>query len=197
MLRYFEDNVWEMNGHIEIYRKWLNKSFQIDLHDKKVVELNKPRVKRHAGHLLGAREFTLTYSPNWRISDEEAQDLMRQAINRLVKYYKNEIVELVCVGERTVAGNSHIHCYYLLQGGRKITDKNFTRAYKYWDPKKTLGKRGHQGGHHEIVQNECDFKGYIDKCPDAWFKYSFVADQHKDENPQDEPNSETSSTTDC
>lgn len=180
MLRYFEDNVWEMNGHIEVYRKWLDRSFQIDLHDKRVVELAKPRVRKHAGHLLGAREFTLTYSPQWGISDEQACELMVQAIKRLIKYYKNEIDEFVCVGERTKSGNAHIHCYYLLHGGKKISDKNFARAYKYWDPKKILGRRGHQGGHHELVQNECDFKGYIDKCPDAWYKYSFVEDQHKD-----------------
>lgn len=143
------------------------------------VKANVTRPKKHAGHELGAREFTLTYSPQW-CNDDEARELMVKAVNRLRKYYDKELVELECVGEVTKLGCSHIHGYYLLDGGLKMTDKNFKRAYKFWNPKKRLGARGHEGGHHEVVHKESDFKGYIDKCPDAWFKYKYNRDmEHK------------------
>ena len=100
---------------------------------------------------LGAREFTLTYSPQW-CDDATARELMIRAVERIMKYYRNEICELEVVGEITKSGQSHIHGYYLLDGGRKITDKNFKRAYKFWNPKKKLG-RGHEGGHHEVVKS--------------------------------------------
>jgi len=94
-----------------------------------------------------------------------------------MKYYRNEICELEVVGEVTKKGNSHIHGYYLLDGGKKITDKNFNRAYNFWNPKKKLD-RGHEGGHHEVVKGESNFKGYIDKCPDAWYKFSYLREEH-------------------
>lgn len=140
-------------------------------HDERNIKLQIKKIKKHAGHELGAREFTLTYSPQW-CDDAEARELMVQAVKRLEKYYSNELVELQVVGEVTKQGCSHVHGYYLLDGGLKMTDKNFKRAYKFWNPKKKMG-RGFEGGHHEVVKTESDFKGYIDKCPDAWYKYSF------------------------
>lgn len=125
--------------------------------------------KRHAGHTLGAREFTLTYSKKW-FGDEEARRLMKQAVSRLLQYYKSEIRVFQVVGEVGEKGQSHIHGFYLLDGGKKITDKNFKRAWKYWDPKKPMGK-GFQGGHHETVKSVSDFLGYIDKEKNPWFKY--------------------------
>lgn len=124
--------------------------------------------KCHAGHDLGAREFTLTYSPKW-MTDTEARDVMRKAIDKLVKYYTDEIIELRAVGEVGTNGLSHVHCFYKLQGGIKITDKNFKRAYKFWDTKVKQGYSGHQGGHHANVKHESDFRGYIEKdIEEAW-----------------------------
>lgn len=130
----------------------------------------KPRRKRgHAGHELGAREFTLTYSPKW-MSDEDARKEMTKALDKLLKYYADEIVELRAVGEVGSNGLSHVHCFYKLEGGRKITDKNFKRAWPYWNPKKPQG-RGFEGGHHATVKEEADFKGYIDKdIASAWLE---------------------------
>ena len=116
---------------------------------------------------LGAREFTLTYSPKW-FGDEEARLEMIKAINKLIKYYRDEIIDFRAVGEVGTNGLSHVHCFYKLIGGLKITDKNFKRAWKYWNPKKIL-QRGFEGGHHASVKNESDFLGYIDKdIETAW-----------------------------
>lgn len=119
---------------------------------------------------LGAREFTFTYSPKW-FDDSSARLEMSSAIQKLCKYYKDEILQLRAIGEVGSAGLSHIHCFYKLKGGKKITDKNFTRAYKMWNTKKKTGPSGHQGGHHQTVKSESDFTGYIDKdIENAWFE---------------------------
>lgn len=126
------------------------------------------KTKQHAGHMLGAREFTLTYSPKW-FNDEEARLQMLNAMNKLYKYYEGMIVKLRAVGEVGSNGLSHIHCFYELQGGVKITDKNFKRAWKYWDPSQKLGK-GFTGGHHATVKERSDFLGYIEKdIETAWY----------------------------
>jgi len=117
--------------------------------------------KKHAGYELGPREFTLTYSPDW-FEDSKAMFFMDQAIHRLCNYYADEIVELRAVGERTKKGNAHVHCYYELKGGLKMTDKNMKRAYFKWNAK-------HH--HHQIVRKTSDFKGYIEKdISNAWFQ---------------------------
>lgn len=127
--------------------------------------------KKHAGYVLGAREFTLTYSPAW-MSDVEARDKMKLAITKLLRYYRDDIVEFRAVGEVGSNGLSHIHAFYQLTGGLKITDKNFKRAWPHWNPKKKLGK-GFEGGHHETVKEASDFKGYMEKDADtAWFDYT-------------------------
>jgi len=126
------------------------------------------RKTSHAGHELGAREFTLTYSPKW-FDDSQARERMTMAIQKLQKYYKDEIVKFVAVGETgSKDGLSHVHCFYELRGGLKITDKNFKRAYPWWNPKIKLSKRGFQGGHHEVVKNLPDFAGYIEKQNNPW-----------------------------
>jgi len=123
----------------------------------------------HAGYQLGAREFTLTYSPKW-FSDNEAKAKMIMAIEKLCKYYRDEIVQLRAVGEVGTNGLSHIHCFYKLRGGLKITDKNFKRAWPHWNPKIKLGS-GFEGGHHACVKSESDFMGYIDKDVEtAWME---------------------------
>jgi len=118
---------------------------------------------------LGPREFTLTYSPTWFSSDEEAQRAMKLAMERLTRYYKKEIIEFNAVGEYTAAGASHIHAWYHLVGGRKITDRSFKRAYPRWNPKKKLG-RGFEGGHHQTINRLSDFASYIEKhLEEAWY----------------------------
>lgn len=123
--------------------------------------------KKQKQRELGAKEFTLTYSPKW-FDDAEARKLMKTAIERLIKYYEGNIDKLRAVGEVGTNGLSHIHCFYRLGNGVKITDKNFKRAWKHWNPKKLLGW-GFEGGHHANVKNENDFLGYIDKdIETAW-----------------------------
>lgn len=134
------------------------------------IELEKLQLQRksHAGHELGAREFTLTYSPKW-FDDQTARERMTIAIQKLRKYYKDEIVKFMAVGETgSKDGLSHVHCFYELRGGLKITDKNFKRAYPYWNPRVKLSARGFQGGHHEVVKNLPDFAGYIEKQKNPW-----------------------------
>lgn len=136
---------------------------------------------KHAGHDLGAREFTLTYSPKW-FSDEEARLQMRRAIEKLCKYYKDgdqRIIKLRAIGEVGSNGLSHVHCFYKLMGGVKITDKNFKRAYSPWDPKVKQGPSGHKGGHHANVKHDADFLGYIEKQVDsAWLDISVGVDEN-------------------
>ena len=127
------------------------------------------QVTKKNRYKLGAREFTLTYSPKW-FDDAEARVEMKKAIGKLIKYYKDKIIHLRAVGEVGTNGLSHIHCFYKLEGGVKITDKNFKRAWPHWDPSKPHGK-GFQGGHHADVKEESDFLGYIDKdIEGAWLE---------------------------
>jgi hypothetical protein len=131
-----------------------------------------PVLKSKNRYALGPREFTLTYSPKWFANDVEARVSLSRAMDKLIKYHKDEITQLRAVGEVGKNGLSHIHCFYQLVGGRKITDKNFKRAWSYWDPSKKLGN-GFQGGHHAEVKNTADFLGYIDKdINTAWLDYN-------------------------
>lgn len=135
------------------------------------------RIPKKTRYELGAREFTLTYSPKW-FDDTEARTLMSKAVDKLIKYYKDEITQFRAVGEVGTNGLSHVHCFYKLAGGLKITDKNFKRAWSYWNPKKPL-QRGFEGGHHATVRNESDFLGYIDKDIDtAWLDKTFPCDNN-------------------
>lgn len=120
-----------------------------------------PKPKKSTRFELGAREFTLTYSPKW-MDDAQARVEMEQAMNKLIRYYEGQFEKLRAVGEVGSNGLSHIHCFYKMERGLKITDKNFKRAWKYWNPKKILG-RGFEGGHHATVKEESDFLGYIEK----------------------------------
>lgn len=155
------DHSWEDYQYLQRIRlEWL---------ENELAKSKKNKPKGHAGHDLGAREFTLTYSPKW-MDDSAAQVEMAKAIEKLCKYYADDIIELRAVGEVGSNGLSHIHCFYKLQGGLKMTDKNFKRAWKYWNPKKKIG-HGFEGGHHQTVKEESDFRGYIDKDVDtAWFE---------------------------
>lgn len=134
---------------------------QLHIHDLKMKLAAKESKKQtHAGYELGPREFTLTYSPDW-FDDEKAQFFMKQAIERLCSYYSSDILYLRAVGEKTKAGRVHIHVYYELEKGLKITDKNLKRAYSKWDSK-------HH--HHKLVKNTANFLGYIDKdSSNAWY----------------------------
>lgn len=127
-----------------------------------------PIVRKKNRHALGPREFTLTYSPKWFDSDADARYEMCRALHKLMMYYRSSITRLRAVGETGTNGRSHIHCYYELEGGKKITDKNFKRAWSYWDPSEKHGD-GFKGGHHATVEDTANFLGYIDKEIDtAW-----------------------------
>lgn len=135
-----------------------------------------PKPKKTTRYELGAREFTLTYSPKW-MNDAQAREEMEKAMNKLRRYYEGDIEQLRAVGEVGSNGLSHIHCFYKLKGGLKITDKNFQRAWKYWNPKKPLGK-GFEGGHHATVKEESDFLGYIEKdIETSWFDVQLFSQQ--------------------
>lgn len=137
--------------------------------EKRLIDLrSKKKVVRHASYELGAREFTFTYSPKW-FNDDEARLKMKIAIDKLSRYYKNEIVRLRAVGEVGTNGLSHVHCYYQLRGGLKISDKNFRRAYPPWDTSVRTSATGHKGGHHANIRCSSDFQGYIEKdIASAW-----------------------------
>lgn len=138
--------------------------------------------RKKALNELGAREFTLTYTPSWYEDDASAQLAMRVAIDKLSRYYKDEIIEFHAIGEYTKDGKSHVHAYYLLKGGLKITDKNFKRAWKHWNPKRKLGK-GFEGGHHANISRISDFAGYIEKhLEEAWMDIH-INNANPDQNP--------------
>lgn len=174
-----QDRMWES------MKKELHDAYQVRFHDKKfnpdgddIVlfgqlqrELH-PNKKSHRGLPLGPREFTLTYSTKW-FDDATARDQMAKAVSKLMKYYQHEITHFRAVGEVGTNGMSHVHGFYLLNKGKKITDKNFKRAWSYWDPSIKLG-RGFQGGHHQEVKDTAAFLGYIEKDIDtAWLDETF------------------------
>lgn len=149
-----------------IFRK-TEEDFQKWKHQKILEKRAGQSVNRYE---LGAREFTFTYSPKW-FDDSEARLRMSTGINKLLKYYKNDILIFRAVGEVGTNGLSHIHAIYKLRGGLKISEKNFRRAYSVWNVSIKQGRQGHQGGHHANVRSEADFQGYIDKdILNAWFE---------------------------
>lgn len=178
---------WEtVNERIAKDRRYMELLDKIDLeHVRNLCNHEYEKIKssrtKHASHDLGAREFTLTYSPKW-FSDEEARLQMRRAIERICKYYKDgdqRIIKLRAIGEVGSNGLSHVHCFYKLLGGVKITDKNFKRAYPPWDPKVKQGPSGHKGGHHANVKHDADFLGYIEKqVESAWLDISVGVDEN-------------------
>lgn len=145
--------------------------------------------KQHKGDW----EFTLTYSPDthgWMADEAEAH--MRQAIERLTRYYAGELVEFHAVGERTQRGAPHVHGWYRLTTGGRITSKNFKRAYPIWNERRKLG-RGHEGGHHAPIKRTSDFAGYIEKDLDtSWLVHNITnepdeAEAHLQEAEDDHP----------
>lgn len=163
--------VKKMNRYLELLDK-LDLQYISDYYTRKLYAQKLSKQKQHKPNRyeLGAREFTFTYSPKW-FDDATARMQMSSAIQKLCRYYKDEIIQLRAVGEVGTSGLSHIHCFYKLRGGNKITDKNFKRAWKMWDVRVKQGPTGHQGGHHANVRSEADFHGYIDKdINNSWFE---------------------------
>jgi hypothetical protein len=159
------ERLWNYNvDHLQGFRRELAKCY--DYHHPPTKSVKVPKG-------LGAREFTFTYSPKWFKSDLDARVAMEQSITKLLRYYEGEIVRFRAIGEGGYQGKqSHVHCFYELLGGRKMTDKNFKRAWVHWNPKKPLG-RGFEGGHHASVASESNFLGYIEKEVDtAWLDIS-------------------------
>lgn len=122
----------------------------------------------------GSWAFTLTYSPSKHGWDkEEAQAAMTEALRRLQHYYRNEIIEFHACGEYTQSGQPHVHGHYSLTDGKRMTTKNFKRAYPIWNPNHRIGK-GHEGGYHEPAKSDSDYSGYIQKdLDDAWVVISY------------------------
>lgn len=143
-------------------------------------------IKQRNRHPLGAREFTLTYGRGWFASDDEARIEMKKAVDKLIKYYGSSITRLRAVGETGSKGQSHVHCFYKLQGGLKMTDKNFKRAWPRWNPSVKHGD-GFEGGHHAEVKNEADFLGYIDKdINTAWLDINYPVINHTNADPNND-----------
>lgn len=172
----------ELIEKIDFDEYYQNVSKEFEETKRRVKQRRAEQVKSVNRYELGAREFTLTYSDKWEgYTDAHARLLMSTAIQKLCKTYKNEIIQLRAVGEVGKQGHSHIHCFYKLKGGKKITDKNFTRAYPMWNTKIKVGATGHRGGHHATVKEESDFLGYIEKeIQNTWFEVNI----ENSENPE-------------
>lgn len=143
----------------------------LEAQKRRAAWLAKKKVKN--GRHVGAWELTLTYSPAWYQDDAEAQAALRLAVDRLTRYYQNELVEFRAVGEFTKDHRAHLHCFYRLEKGGKMTDKNLQRAYPHWNARVKVG-RGNQGGHHAPVQVESDYSGYMEKdLETSWFHMAY------------------------
>jgi len=155
-----------------------------DAHNQHAEQREKARAHQRNKEKLhkGAWAFTLTYSPakhGW--TKEEAQTAMRTAIERLRHYYRNELEEFDAVGEWTQVGLPHVHGHYRLNAGKRMTTKNFKRAYPIWNPNHKMGK-GHEGGYHEPAKSDSDYSGYIRKdLDDAWLVVSTTLDALQDQ----------------
>lgn len=110
----------------------------------------------------GAMAFTLTYSTNWGWSDSEAREHMRTALSRIQHYYKNELLAFYAVGEVGKNGLSHVHGMYHLVGNRRVTTKNWKRAYPKWNPKVRVGM-GYQGGYERPIADITNYQPYIEE----------------------------------
>lgn len=160
---------------------WMLDSYvedQLALARKHMAEHEKRKVKRQVsnGRHKGAWELTLTYSPSWYQDDAEAQAALRLAVDRLTRYYKEDLEVFRAVGEFTKDNRAHLHCFYRLASGGKITDKNLKRAYPHWNAKVKVGK-GNQGGHHAPVVSVADYSGYIEKdLETSWFHMAYPSD---------------------
>lgn len=154
------DRINARNRQMDILDKIDFDAVRRKFEEERIIKLQRKKPKFDKD--LGPREFTFTYSPDW-FDDQKARELMKIAVDKLCKYYVDEIVIFRAVGEVGKNGNSHVHCMYELKGGKKITDKNFKRAYPPWDTKVKVGPTGHKGGHHATIKSVSDFSGYIEK----------------------------------
>lgn len=150
---------WKMDNEID------NQLLLARKHISDITFRNNKKAHSNGKH-KGAWELCFNYSPEWYENDYEAQEAMRLAINRLLRYYKSQIQSFRAVGEFTKAKRAHVHIYYRLESGGKFTDKNLKRAYPHWDAKRKVGT-GVQGGHHSPVIDEANYLGYIEKDLDV------------------------------
>jgi len=123
-------------------------------------------IKHHKGngHYLGAWAFTLTSSPKDGISVgallKAVRKVMSQTSQPVVTYAW--YLEYKGVDEDGLPTHPHVHGIYELEGGRKIEDKHWKRAWPIWDPKTKLGS-GFRGGYHRPVRQEENYEDYIAK----------------------------------
>jgi len=176
---------WEFDNYIDDQWQLARK------HCKEIDERREKKAKAKNGKHKGAWSLCFNYSPSWYENDYEAQEAIRLAVNRLLKYYKEDIEVFRAVGEYTKAGRSHVHIYYKLDSGGKITDKNLKRAYPNWNAKVKVGN-GVQGGQHAPVINIADYTGYIEKDLDvSWLLVEYPNAIHeKVSSPSDLPQEE-------
>jgi len=161
---------WRMDAEIEEQARLARK--HIAEHEKRIRDSQRGKNGKHKG----AWTLCLNYSPKWYDNDYEAQVALRTAVDRLMRYYKEQLEVFRAVGEFTKAGASHVHIFYRLDSGGKITDKNLKRAYPWWDAKVKCGT-GNQGGQHAPVKDVADYSGYIEKDLDvSWFHMAYPED---------------------
>lgn len=163
---------WKMDSYID-EQQFLARKHIGDLTIKKLKQAAKN------GRHKGAWTLCFNYSPSWYENDYEAQEAIRLAVNRLLRYYKEDLEEFRAVGEFTKAGRSHVHIFYRLASGGKFTDKNLKRAYPHWDAKKKVGD-GVQGGQHVPVIDVANYTGYIEKDLDVSWMHIDI-NQHAQE----------------
>lgn len=173
----YAEKVNYYKGNQLVLQSWSTRTSHF-IKQKEIYDIRQQRAEHLANsqalqQQLGPREFTLTYGDHFA-DEEEAKRVMTRAVDRLTRYYKDELIEFHAVGEYTKAGRPHVHGWYHLEGGLKITDKNFRRAYPPWNPKKKLG-RGHEGGHHATIERVSDFYGYTEKhLEEAWLNINIT-----------------------
>jgi len=138
------------------------------------------RVRRSPGVMA----FTLTYSPTWGWTDAQAREHMETALSRIQHYYQNELLRFVAIGEVGKNGLSHVHGMYHLRGGRRVTTKNWKRAYPKWNPKVRVGS-GFQGGYHAPVADPTNYIPYVEEdLRTAWVVVDTNNGSPTENNPQ-------------
>jgi len=158
---------WRLDGYIDQQQDLARK--HIDEWQKRISRTQRQPNGKHKG----AWTLCLNYSPKWYENDYEAQTALRTAVDRLLRYYKEQLEVFRAVGEFTKAGASHVHIFYRLDSGGKMTDKNLKRAYPWWDAKVKCGT-GNQGGQHAPVKDVADYSGYIEKDLDvSWMDVTY------------------------
>lgn len=130
---------------------------------KHIKEYHRGMSKSHSGNgkHQGSFAFTLTMSPDDKLSEED----MISAVRKIMSQKSCPVSKYAWYLEYRDLQNktgAHIHGMYETETGGRIEAKHWKRAWPIWDEKKILGN-GFRGGYHRPVRSGESYNEYIQK----------------------------------